>query len=565
VWARSHHHLAEKGQTIGVDPLRQNLVSVGSGRFQVTQEAWDVREEQFFDVFADGREPGDWGHWTGRGMTWNAMCAACHNTGLTKGYTPATDTYQTTRAEQGVGCEACHGKGSVHAAGGDPLPKNPGIDTCGTCHSRRAALTEDFEPGDDFFDHYAPTIPDLTSTYWPDGQVQDEDFEYVSFLSSRMYEEGVTCVDCHDPHSGELKRQGDGLCLECHASQEGFTAHDHHGGAVACVDCHMPVTVYMQRDPRRDHGFTTPDPALTASLGIPNACDRCHDGTLPPEWARPEARLQRRRTLALASARGGDPTGLVEQARSDPAPFWRAVAAGSLGPWASDPKVAAILADLARHPEPLVRFAAAGSHADAVAYDDDLRAVRVQSQRAALGQRRPTDRGMVDLRAYLELNRDQPAPSVELGNWWILSGAPAAGIAEIRRAITLDPRGPTHRAALARALAQAGRVDEARKELEAAVALHPDDAELYYLYALALSDLDRLDDAERALERVVALEPDRARAWYNLGIARQKRGDFGGAAKALERCLTLDPSADDAARLLRSIRGPSAAPRSDHR
>ena len=43
-----------------------------------------------------------------------------------------------------------------------------------------------------------------------------------------------------------------------------------------CIGCHMPVTVYMQRHPRRDHGFTIPDPLLTKELNIPNACNRCH-------------------------------------------------------------------------------------------------------------------------------------------------------------------------------------------------------------------------------------------------------------------------------------------------
>ena len=34
----------------------------------------------------------------------------------------------------------------------------------------------------------------------------------------------------------------------------------------------MPVTTYMQRHPRHDHGFTIPDPLLTKQFGTPNAC-----------------------------------------------------------------------------------------------------------------------------------------------------------------------------------------------------------------------------------------------------------------------------------------------------
>ena len=46
----------------------------------------------------------------------------------------------------------------------------------------------------------------------------------------------------------------------------------------------MPQTTYMQRHPRRDHGFTIPDPLLTQELGVPNACNRCHEDQTT-DWA----------------------------------------------------------------------------------------------------------------------------------------------------------------------------------------------------------------------------------------------------------------------------------------
>ena len=30
-------------------------------------------------MFTDDRQPGEWGHWTGGGLTWNGRCAACHD------------------------------------------------------------------------------------------------------------------------------------------------------------------------------------------------------------------------------------------------------------------------------------------------------------------------------------------------------------------------------------------------------------------------------------------------------------------------------------------------------
>ena len=42
--------------------------------------------------------------------------------------------------------------------------------------------------------------------YWNDGQMRDEVYNWGSFVQSRMHAQGVTCSDCHDPHS--LKLQG---------------------------------------------------------------------------------------------------------------------------------------------------------------------------------------------------------------------------------------------------------------------------------------------------------------------------------------------------------------------
>ena len=53
------------------------------------------------------------------------------------------------------------------------LTRDQMLDTCGTCHARRAELTGDFVPGDNFFDHYALTIPDESDLFYPDGQVRD--------------------------------------------------------------------------------------------------------------------------------------------------------------------------------------------------------------------------------------------------------------------------------------------------------------------------------------------------------------------------------------------------------
>ncbi|MFZ1624628.1 MAG: HEAT repeat domain-containing protein [Gammaproteobacteria bacterium] len=49
----------------------------------------------------------------------------------------------------------------------------------------------------------------LTADLYPDdGQMQDEVYNYGSFLQSKMHAQGVSCSDCHEPHILKL-RAGD--------------------------------------------------------------------------------------------------------------------------------------------------------------------------------------------------------------------------------------------------------------------------------------------------------------------------------------------------------------------
>ena len=90
---------------LGHTPLRQYVVPVGGGRYQAADLTFDPAKKEWFNVFGDERrEPGEWGHWRGRGMNWNSMCAHCHLTDYRKNYDAATDTYATTWREHGVGC-----------------------------------------------------------------------------------------------------------------------------------------------------------------------------------------------------------------------------------------------------------------------------------------------------------------------------------------------------------------------------------------------------------------------------------------------------------------------------
>ena len=155
------------------------------------------------------------------------------------------------------------------------------VEMCGRCHARRGQFSDDYVHGRPLGDtHRVALLEDRL--YHPDGQIRDEVYEYGSFLQSKMFHRGVTCSDCHDPHSLKLRAPGYQVCLGCHAAHKyaAPTHHFHQPGSrgADCIGCHMPTTTYMVVDPRHDHSLRVPRPDLSVKLGVPNACTRCHAG-----------------------------------------------------------------------------------------------------------------------------------------------------------------------------------------------------------------------------------------------------------------------------------------------
>jgi len=301
--------------TFGIEPLQQYLVALLGGRYQVLPAFWDTRPEsqggqRWADIHGFDVAHDDPLHWTGPQQNWNHMCASCHSTGLVKGYDATSDSFATRWVEIDVACEACHGHGAAHAAwaedgsgeamglanplGDDstwvfddgqvnarrsvPRESQREFETCAACHSRRNSLTDGHDAGAPFHDGFRLALLE-ESLYDADGQIDAEVFVAGSFLQSRMYAAGVTCGDCHEPHSLTLRAEGNALCGQCHRAEryDRTSHHRHEGGAgTQCVDCHMPAKTYMTIDPRRDHSFRVPRPDLSVRLGTRNACTGCH-------------------------------------------------------------------------------------------------------------------------------------------------------------------------------------------------------------------------------------------------------------------------------------------------
>jgi len=279
--------------TFGVIPLQQYLVDFENGKKQVLRATWDVLKKEWFHQYkGDSIEPHDWLHWTKGAQNWNTMCAECHSTNLEKNYNIDEDSFNTTYSEINVSCESCHGPAKNHNiwAANDTignnsyiikgLSQNEQLNLCAPCHARRAKLTDNLEPGESFENQYL--VQNITNNYYHgDGQIKEEDYVYGSFLQSKMYANGVMCSNCHDPHSLELKFQGNTLCIQCHVPTDYDTKshhfHKENTEASLCINCHMTGAVYMGNDFRRDHSFRIPRPDQSEKFGTPNACIQCHN------------------------------------------------------------------------------------------------------------------------------------------------------------------------------------------------------------------------------------------------------------------------------------------------
>jgi predicted CXXCH cytochrome family protein len=555
---------------VGGAHLEQFLTATAGGRLQALPIGYDTAAAQWFDIFPEAPAADEWSHWTGPGMTANGRCLVCHTTGFEKGYREATDTYDSRWAEPGVGCEACHGPGASHVAArrrGEPdgveygaiANREQAMRTCAPCHVRGVEAAPVRIPGDPLVAVVDPELLD-TDVYYADGQVRDEAFEWTSFQLSRMASHGVVCQDCHETHRARLRAEGDALCLGCHADSLAMASHTHHaaqGEGARCVGCHMPASVFMERDVRRDHRIAAPDPAGAEAIGAPDPCTRCHVGRsaawaagLIDAWYGGSDRRARARELArlVAAARAGEEATVPELLallRGDGDAVHRASAARLLGRFTEVTGVVEALGATAADTEPLVRVGAAAALSEAAdtnaqaqaallqLVDDPVRLVRARAGfgfRAAAptafspAERAAVERAVRDWGAVEDVVAERPEAAFNRGVFLAARGDPDGAESAYRRAIGLWPAGYAARQNLAMLLAATGRDDEAEREWQDLRARAPQWAPAAFSLGLLYGRQGRWREAAVELEACLAAAPSYPRARSNLAHAYDALG-----------------------------------------
>ncbi len=163
-------------------------------------------------------------------------CGSCHTTGyIPEGNQDGLPGLIGTWAEDGIGCEECHGPGSNHV--NDPYQVPATIDRdselCGQCHIRGEVTEIDASGG--FIKHH-------------------EQYEELFESKKRV----MRCIDCHNPHE-TVKYASGGLgiktdCESCHFENKIYQKITDRRHA-KCVDCHMPrVTKSAVGDPEQFSG-----------------------------------------------------------------------------------------------------------------------------------------------------------------------------------------------------------------------------------------------------------------------------------------------------------------------
>jgi tetratricopeptide (TPR) repeat protein len=577
----AYHNFAIK-YTFGFVPLQQYIVEFENGNHQCLLVAWDTDSLRWFDLQPElDIHHEEWMHWTGGSMTWNNMCADCHSTYVRKNYYSSSKTYRTEFTEISVGCESCHGPGDLHNEyylnedkyqGFDPpqmhMPAGMSsveiVDACARCHSRRSMFTEVFDYDGRFLDHYYPNLLHFP-TYEKDGQILDEDYVYGSFKQSKMYHNKVSCRDCHDMHSLELRFQGNQLCLLCHLPSYNSKEHHFHEmdtEASQCINCHMTGKYYMGNDFRRDHSFRNPRPDQSLLYGTPNACTGCHEDQTNA-WAadfiiqkygsaRPDHFSNR-----LLPGLNGNMDSLKSLLLNRKMPeIARATAVLSYASQVDEQDELALLKELLKDSSAMVRRESAVAIGDFgfpilneeldILLSDSVRAVRIAAARYfVLNGTVPVDEGFEKARdeyfTDLEVNADFASGNHQWALYHQSRGDADTAISFYEEALRIDNYYNASRMNLALLVFEKGDVQKAESLYLKVIEQEPDYSYPWFMLGLLYNETEEQEKSLNYLKGACEREPFIVRAHYNYALKLQENRMFEKADLVLEKAIAAEP------------------------
>lgn len=594
--------------TFGLDPMQQYLIAFPDGRMQALSIAWDSRPadqggQRWFHLQPDEKvDHNDELHWTKRTQNWNFMCSDCHSTDVRKNYDEASNTFKTTWKDITVGCEACHGPGSNHVKAPASSLKGSGLtvdfierngvdwvlnpatgnanrskpretdvelQVCAQCHSRRGQVADGYRPGMPFHDFYREAVlePNL---YHADGQQLDEVYISGSFAQSKMNHAGVTCSDCHNPHTAKLKAEGNAVCAGCHLpAKYDIENHHHHpqgSQGAQCANCHMPEKTYMVIDPRRDHSMRIPRPDLSVAHGTPNSCNACHREN-DAAWAAQQIRQwtggrdpggYQTYTPAYAAADANKPDAQSRLGNTVTDLSVPAIArAGALSRMIRTPGTTLefVAEKSLSDPDPLVRRTAIEGLAGlpperrlallAPLLDDTVRTVRMEAASALAGamngatpaQQASFDKAAAEFIAAQRFNADTVEARTSLGGFYANLGRMADAETQMKAAIAMDPQYPAAYANLADLYRVLNRDAESEKLLSEGLKQSPESSELHHAYGLLLVRQERKSEALAAFGKAAKLAPANTRFAYVYAVALDSEGNSKAALSEIRRVL----------------------------
>lgn len=145
-------------------------------------------------------------------------CGPCHMTAYSpEGHQDNLEGMIGTWAEDGIGCEECHGPGGTHLQKqtAESITINRDPELCGKCH-QRGGIGPQPPAKKGFIKHH----------------------EQINELKAGVHKD-LSCIDCHDPHKRAIQAKVD--CAECHEDVAAAFAKDIHGKqGTRCIECHMP-------------------------------------------------------------------------------------------------------------------------------------------------------------------------------------------------------------------------------------------------------------------------------------------------------------------------------------